>query len=187
MIELINKNYNELIILMISIILLGIIIMLIPLFIKKEKKEIIDTTKIDKSIDQEKIKKEAFSLYKKIEVAKSKFDFDTLKEILSESLYIKEEETLKQLKADKQKLVATNIKLQEAKIISVQNKNNVEKINLYLHVSQYAYVINNKKKVVRGTDDTVYQIEYKITLEKTKNEQYKITKKECTGKWINNH
>jgi hypothetical protein len=90
-----------------------------------------------------------------------------------------------QIKADKQKIVATNIKLEEAKIISVKNK--AEKINLYLHVSQYDYVIDNKKKVVRGTDSAIYQIEYKITLEKTKEEQYLITKKDCTGKWINNY
>lgn len=197
MIEQINSHYNELMLLMVFICLIGVVIMLIPLFTKKQKqaveeKEVTgltdkDIKKIDSTIDEEQLKKEAFDLYKRVEVAKSKFDYDTLKELLTTSLYQEEEPKLKQLKDNKQKLVATNIKLQEVKILSIKKKDNIENINIYLHVSQYDYIINSKKKVIRGTDQSEYQIEYKITLEKNNDKYFKIKNKTCTGKWIKNN
>jgi len=192
MLENINIQGFALMILMIIICIIGLILLIIPLFLNKEKNttkknknlEVSDKKikKIDIQLDQEEIKKEAFNLYKKSEIAKTKFDYDTLKEILTDSLYKEEEQKLKQLKEEKLKLVATNIKLQDIKIISVTKEN----INIYLYVSQYDYVTNSKKKVIRGTDETEYQIEYKLTLEKNKDKYFKIKKKECTGKWIKN-
>lgn len=189
--EIINTHYNELLLLMIFICILGIIIMLIPLFLnqKKQTTKLTDREikKTDNNINKEQIKKETFLLYKKYEIAKSKFDYNTLKEILTEELYKEEELKLKELKENKQKLVATNIKQQEVKVLSIKKKDDIETINIYLYVSQYDYVIDNKKKVVRGTGDTEYQIEYRLTLERNKDKQFKISKKECTGKWIKNN
>lgn len=189
--EIINTHYNELLLLMIFICILGIIIMLIPLFLnqKKQTTKLTDREikKTDNNINKEQIKKETFLLYKKYEIAKSKFDYNTLKEILTEELYKEEELKLKELKENKQKLVATNIKQQEVKVLSIKKKDDIETINIYLYVSQYDYVIDNKKKLVRGTGDTEYQIEYRLTLERNKDKQFKISKKECTGKWIKNN
>ena len=189
--EIINTHYNELLLLMIFICILGIIIMLIPLFLnqKKQTTKLTDREikKTDNNINKEQIKKETFLLYKKYEIAKSKFDYNTLKEILTEELYKEEELKLKEIKENKQKLVATNIKQQEVKVLSIKKKDDIETINIYLYVSQYDYVIDNKKKVVRGTGDTEYQIEYRLTLERNKDKQFKISKKECTGKWIKNN
>lgn len=194
--DVINNYYNELVILMIGICLIGVLIMLIPIFqTKKQNNKIMEDAdlnedeikKIDATLDKEKLKKEIFSLYKKVEVAKTKFDYNTLKETLDESLYQEEEQNLKKLKKEKQKLVATNIKLQEIKFLSIENNKDIETIKIYLHVSQYDYIIDNKKKIIRGTDDSVYQIEYKITLEKNKDKQFKIKTKECIGKWIKNN
>lgn len=171
--------------------------MIMPLFLRKKSKDINknepseltdkEIKKIDETIDKEELKKEIFTLYKKVEVAKSKFDYEALKKLLTESLYNEEEQKLKEFKSNKQKLVATNIKLQEIKILSIQNKNEIETINIYLHVSQYDYVTDSKKKVIRGTDTSEYQIEYKITLEKNQDNVLKIKDKECTGKWIKNN
>lgn len=171
--------------------------MIMPLFLKKNNKDTLknepseltdkEIKKIDANIDKEELKKEIFTLYKKVEVAKSKFDYETLKKLLTETLYTEEEQKLECLKNNKQKLVATNIKLQEIKVLSIQNKNEIEIIKVYLHVSQYDYVIDNKKKVVRGTDTSEYQLEYKITLEKNEDNNFKIQDKECTGKWIKNN
>jgi len=196
MLEKISNNTDILMILMIFIILLGIFIMLIPLFQEKKNKKDknidnlglndIEIKKIDENLNKDQLTKDIFDIYKKVEVAKSKFDYKTLKELLTDSLYQEEEQKLKQLKNNKQKLVATNIKLQEIKILSIQKKNEIELIDVYLHVSEYNYIINNKKKIIRGTDEAIYQIEYRITLEKNKDKYFKIKKKECTGKWIKN-
>ena len=145
-----------------------------------------DIKKIDNTLDKEKLMSDIFDIYKKVEVAKSKFNYDILKELLTDNLYQEELNKLKELKENKQKLVATNIKLQEVRILSIQKENGIDNINAYLHVSRYDYVINNKKEIIRGTDKTEYQIEYKITLEKSTDKYLKIKKKECTGKWIKN-
>jgi len=197
MLEKISNNTDILMILMIFIILLGIFIMLIPLFQEKKNKKDknidnlglndIEIKKIDENLNKDQLTKDIFDIYKKVEVAKSKFDYKTLKELLTDSLYQEEEQKLKQLKNNKQKLVATNIKLQEIKILSIQKKNEIELIDVYLHVSEYNYIINNKKKIIRGTDEAIYQIEYRITLEKNKDKYFKINKHECTGKWIKNN
>ena len=180
MYKIISENKEILIILMIFIILLGLVILLLPLF-QKNKKE---PQKIKEIIDEE-LTKEIFELYKKTEVAKSKFDYNTLKELLDDKLYEEEEKKLKELQNKKQKLVATNIKLQALKILSNQKKDNSSVISAYLHVSEYNYIIDSKKKIKRGTDEAEYQIEYRITIEKT-NDNLKIKKQECTGKWIIN-
>lgn len=193
MTELILNNYNTLIILMISICVLGIIIILIPLFTKKKKtteNNLLGLTakelkRLDKITDKEQLLQDTFDLYKRQEVSKSKFDYDTLKELLTDNLYKEEEQKLKQLKANKQKLVATNIKLQDIKILRITNKKETELIDFYLHVSEYNYVIDNKKNIIRGTDKAEYQIEYKLTIEK-KDKYFKLNKLECTGKWIKN-
>lgn len=193
MTELILNNYDTLIILMISICTIGIAIMLIPLLTKKKKQEennLLGLTnkelkRLDKITDKEQLLKDVFELYKKVEVAKSKFDYDTLKELLTDNLYKEEEQKLKQLKANKQKIVATNINLQDIKILRITNKKETDLIDFYLYVSEYNYVIDNKKNIIRGTDKAEYQIEYKLTIEK-KDKYFKLNKLECTGKWIKN-
>lgn len=158
--------------------------------IKEEnKKEITDDLikKIDTTLNSKEIKEEAFSLYKKLEVAKTKKDNNTIKEILTEELYLEKIKELEELKKLGQKLVATNIKLQDSKILSIKKENKKIIANIYLYVSQYDYVIDKKKNIVRGNDKSEYQIEYKLTIEKNEDDNFKISKKECTGKWIKNY
>ena len=186
----ISSNYEMLIGFMIFIILLGILIMVLP-FIKRNgkstsiefglsDKEII---KIDNSFDKEEFKLEVFELYKRMETYKSKFKFEELKEVLDEELYIEEESNLKKLKNDKQKLVSTNIKLCDFKVLDIKK----DLIRVYLYVSQYSYVIDSKKSVIRGTDSSVYNIEYIITIKNNLDKHFKIKEIKCTGKWISNN
>ena len=185
MTNIINDNYYTLIFFMIAIIIIGIILILISL-LKNKKDNIIENTNLKIDDDKkEQLTKDIFNIYKKVEVAKSKFDYDTLKELLTEELYIEEEQKLNNYRANKQKLIKTNIKLQEIKILSIKTKDEKDTINAYLHVSQYNYIVNNKKEIIRGTDKEIYQIEYQITIEKT-NKYSKIKNLKCTGKWIKN-
>ena len=186
--NIINNYYSELIVIMVLIIIIGIVIMIIPLFknIKINNDKLLGITKKEFNIlNEDQLKKDIFDLYTRVEIAKSKFDYDTLKELLTSTLYEEEEQKLQTLKRNKQKLVSTNIKLQELKILSIKNIEQLEIIDIYLYISKYDYIINNKKELIRGTDKTQYQIEYKITIEKN-NKYFKLKEIECTGKWIKN-
>lgn len=145
-----------------------------------------EIAKIDSNLNKKLLKEQVFSLYKKLETSRTKQNTKNLKEIVTDELYLKQVEETKEIKANKQKIVATNINLENFKVLSIEYINDIQTIKTYLHVSQYDYVIDKNKTVVRGTDESVYQIEYKITLEKTATNQFKIRKKECLGKWIKN-
>lgn len=151
---------------------------------QKEEVSEQELQKVDPSLNLSEIKEKTFSLYKKTEIARVKSNIKSLKELVTDDLYSSYEQELKKLKTNHQKVVATDITLKDAKILSViKEENQPINIVVYLHVSQYDYIIDKNKKVVRGTDQDHYQIEYKITLIKEQ-DQLKIKKKECTGKWI---
>lgn len=145
-----------------------------------------DLEKMDKNLNVEKLKEETFSLYKKLETAKTKQNVKNLKDILTDDLALEQEQKIKFLKENHQKVVATNIQLESFKVLSAEKIEDTTHILTYLHVSQYDYVMDKKKTVIRGTNESVYQIEYKIMLEQTPDKQFKIKKKECIGKWIKN-
>ena len=187
---------SDTLVLMLGIIL-GILLFLTVFKILLKNKQNLQTNTDNGLTDQEikkyninltslELKEEAFALYKKLETAKTKQNYTTLKEILSEELYLEQEKKLKDLKANHQKLVATNIHLKNAKVLAIQKKKDKTNIIVYLHVSQYDYVIDKQKQIIRGTDQTDYQIEYKLTLEQLSDKNFIITKKECLGKWIKN-
>lgn len=153
----------------------------------KSKKEKVSELKNDvvKDKDFDEIKEQFFQLYKDIEIAKMKFRYAILEEKLDKNLYLKCVEKLKVMKKNHQKLVATDIMLEDFSILNRNLDGDTEIIEVFLHVSQYDYVIDKDKNVVRGTDDGRYQVEYKITVIKNlKSAQYKVLKRECVGKWI---
>lgn len=195
MTNIINNHYNLILTALLGLIFIGIIIMIMPFIQKKQDKELENAKesdlddenikKIDSALDKDKLTEEIFNLYKKVETAKSKYKYDILKELLTDDLYKKEEEKLMAKKAEKIKIVKTNIKLHEIKILDIKKENDIETIQVYLHVSQYDYLLNHEKELIKGTDKDVYQIELYLTIEKNI-DKYSIKKKEITGKWIKN-
>ena len=152
------------------------------------KKEISDAEiqKILPNFTSMDLKEEVFSLYKKLEIAKTKNDYKVLTEITTDDFYQNQQKELQMMKTNHQKLVATNIYMRDAQILSFQKIKDKIITIVYLYVSQYDYVIDRKKKVIRGTDEAEYQIEYKLTLEKQEEDSFKIKQEECIGKWIKN-
>lgn len=189
-INILLKNPISLIFL--AMIIIGIILLILSIFQKKipskeiEKKQEIPKIKTLKDIDTIDEEKETiFNLYKEVEIAKMKFKFNILEEKLEKNLYQKHELELKELKKNHQKIVSTDITLEEIKILSKTKKKFIETLEVFLHVSQYDYVIDKEKKIIRGTDEDRYQIEYKMTINKNLEiNKYTISKKECVGKWI---
>ena len=192
----INSTYYDLIILLLSIIVIGILMIILSLIINKKRKQIEDNInnglsdkeikKIDKTLTREKLTNEIFSLYKEVALAKSNFDYEILKELLTKELYIKEEKNLEKLKNNKQKNIITDINLEKIKILNIKKEKTTKKITAYLHISQYDYVIDSKKNIVRGTKEIEYQVEYHLTIDKKPNKYFKLSNITTTGKWIKN-
>lgn len=175
-------------------LILGTIFIIVILKTLTNKKNVLkteltdeDIKKIDENLSFERLKEEIFNVYKKLETAKTKQNIKSLKEILTEELCLEQEQKIKTQKENHQKVVATNIKLENFKVLSITVEKDIKTILTYLHVSQYDYVTDKNKNIVRGTSESLYQIEYKLTIEQDKDNQIKIKKKECLGKWIKNY
>lgn len=169
--------------LFISMIILGIILLIIPLLNTKKEEKLIKKT-IELPDDEKNI---IFNLYKDIEIAKMKHKYLELKDKLNNELYKKTEKELKEIKKNKQKIISTDIKLENLEAISIKEDDNIKTIEVLLHVSQYDYIVDKNKQVIRGTDEERYQIEYKLKIEKNKKEnKYIISDMECVAKWIEN-
>lgn len=192
----INSTYYDLIIILLSITGIGILMIILSLIINKKKKQLEEKNanglndkeikKIDKTLTKDKLTNEIFSLYKEVALAKSNFDYEILKELLTKELYIKEEKNLEKLKNNKQKNIITDINLEKIKILNIKKEKTTRRITAYLHISQYDYVIDSKKNIVRGTKEIEYQVEYHLTIDKKPNKYFKLSNITATGKWIKN-
>ena len=147
----------------------------------KEKE--VNLSKLDKNIDAIELKENIFKLYKDVQSAITKKRLKLLEPLVTEQLYTKYEKEINKLKENKQKKVITDILNKELKILSIEEKNSKKYIHAHLHVTQYDYTIDNNKKVISGTGEEKYQVEYKLTIEYLKNE-LKLHNIECVGKWI---
>ena len=148
----------------------------------KKQKEI-DIKDLDIDIDTLVLKEQIFKLYKDIQVARTKKSLKLLEPLVTTNLYQKYEKELKELKTNKEKLVITDIMQKEVKLLSINQKENNKYLNVYLHVTQYDYMLDSNKKVIRGVNDTKYQVEYNLEIE-YKNKELKINNIKCIGKWI---
>lgn len=119
---------------------------------------------IDPSLDKELLKEQAFNIYKDVQIAWMNFDYDTLRKNLTDEIYNMYVSQLKTLKLKNQQNIMKDIKLKDCQITSIDITNGKEEIQIYLNVTQYDYVVDKDKKVVRGTDKYKNNVEYKITL-----------------------
>lgn len=119
--------------------------------------------KIDSTINKGQLKNETFDIYKNVQESWMNFDYDNLRNYTTDELYNMYNSQLKVLQAKKQQNIMKDIKYINSKIIDIKIENGIETVKLYLEVSQYDYVIDKDKKVVRGTDKYKNNVEYIVT------------------------
>lgn len=181
---------NPISIVFVGMILVGMLVLVVSVLFKNGGKDntdqVLEKKKDVVSLEEgEELKNDIFQVYKDVEIAKMKFKFGVLEEKLGKDLYLEVEKEMKEFRENRWKQVSTDITLEEIRVLSKYVKDNVEKIEVFLYVSQFDYVIDKEKRVVRGTDDGRYQVEYKMIVDKElKTGKYVISKMECVGKWI---
>lgn len=122
--------------------------------------------KLDPNINTEELKQLTFDIYKKVQEGWMNFDYNILRQYLTDEMYNMYESQLKVLKAKHQKNMIEDIKFIGAKIIDISTENNIEKIKVYLQVATKDYVVDVNNKVVRGNKNIRNKMEYIITLNK---------------------
>lgn len=121
---------------------------------------------LDANLNLEEFKNIAFNIYKDVQIAWMNFDLDSIKNIISDEIYNMYSMQLDTLKIKHQQNIMDDIKLQNIDITNITYENNIETIETVIEVECYDYIIDNNKKVIRGSKNKKMLYTYKITFTK---------------------
>ena len=144
-------------------------------------REVSDELLAKYGINREEFSQMVYDKYVEIQNAWMNFDYDSLKELLTDELYNTYFAQLEALKVKKQQNIMSDYQLISSKIIDVKEENGRLSVISYLHIKMYDYVVNNKKEVVRGSDKRKIDIEYHITFVKPLNAKVTNICPNCGG------
>lgn len=126
-----------------------------------------DIHSIDPTINIEELKKYTFELYKNVQEAWMNFDYNKLREYLSDELYNNYKMQLETLKIKNGKNIMEDITYINSSITDIKKTDNLESVVVMLSIRMKDYVIDvNSNKVIRGDKYKVTSITYLITLER---------------------
>lgn len=126
-----------------------------------------------KELDDEKVKeyiedfdripflRERFNDYKKVQEDWMNFNYDSLRENLTDELYNQYEMQLDTLKAKNQKNIMTNITYRDSMITNINKENNQITVTMELLVSQIDYIEQNGN-AVRGNKNYPMNVHYEL-------------------------
>ena len=121
-------------------------------------------------INANEFKEMAYNKYLDIQKAWSEFDYDKLRNNLTDELYNSYIMQLDALKVKNQKNLMSHFKCLDTKITDVREENGLLNVSIYLKVEMYDYVVDSDDKVVRGTKNHKLEIQYIIKFVKTNKE-----------------
>lgn len=138
---------------------------------KKRKANGNDTSIVANSYKDEETKKlllEAYQIFYDTQMAWMNFDYNVLKNLVTDELYNNYHTQLETLKLKGQQNIMRDFKLCEANLLSKKEEENQETIIVSMTVSFYDYIIDtNSKKVLRGKDTQKVTMFYHLTFVKS--------------------
>ena len=102
------------------------------------------------------------------------FDYDKLKELLTDELYNNYCTNLESLKLKEQKNVMKGFDLSNIKLTGLKEENNLYIATIVLNVKFYDYIIDKKGNVLRGSDSRKVNNTYKLTFIRSKDKEKDI-------------
>lgn len=119
--------------------------------------------KIDPTLDIEEFKKYVYDSFVAVQEAWMDFDYEKLRNYLTDELYNMYVMDLEILKQKNQKNIMKEFQKNTIRITSINKTNDIETINTSLLISFKDYVVDENNNVVRGNKNTVYENEYILT------------------------
>ena len=114
---------------------------------------------------------DVYNKFIEVQNAWTNFDYDKLRDLLSDELYNTYKMQLTSLKAKKQKNIMSDFEKVVCDITNVSAQNDVVTLNVVLEVSFFDYVVNNKDEVQRGSKDYKLLMTYDLTFVSTINKK----------------
>lgn len=127
---------------------------------------------IDSSIKIKETMDKVFDLYVKEQVSWMNFDYDGLREILSDELFNDYKMQLETMELGMEKNIMEDIVMVDGGIISIKKTDLTEELKVKLHVRMKDYIINTADgKPKHGDPNKIMDNNYIITLERSRREE----------------
>lgn len=121
--------------------------------------------------NEEEFKNQAYEIYKKVQIAWMNFDYDSIRQSVTDEMYNMYKSQLTTLKVKKQTNIMKDFELIGFKIIGMEVKENLASLTTVMQVSCYDYIIDKDGKVVRGNDKRKVTYTYSMTFNKGMSEK----------------
>ena len=127
---------------------------------------------IDSSLDKKEVIDYTYKLFVDVQESWMNFNYDRLRELLSDELFNNYKMQLETLSLQNGKNVMKDFKFVDGEIIKVKIEYNMEEVIVKLHIRMKDYVINTtNNKVTHGNENYTMDITYLITLERSTDEK----------------
>ena len=114
----------------------------------------------------------AYQIFYDVQMAWMEFDYDKLKELVTDELYNSYVMQLDALKVKNQKNTMKGFELIESYLYDIKEENGIYIAKVYLSVRFYDYIENSKNGIIlRGTADKKIHNTYELTFIKTKEDK----------------
>ena len=127
---------------------------------------------IDSSLDKKEVIDYTYKLFVDVQESWMNFDYDRLRELLSDELFNSYKMQLETLSLQNGKNVMKDFEFVDGEIIKVKIEYDMEEVIVKLHIRMKDYVINTtNNKVTHGNENYTMDITYLITLERSTDEK----------------
>ena len=125
-----------------------------------------ELTKILPDFNEQKFQKEAYDIYKNIQIAWMNFDNDTIRKNVTDEMYNMYKSQLTTLKVKKQTNVMKDFNLLGFNIVGMDIKKEFVSLTVIMQVECFDYITNKDNKGVRGTGKKKVIYNYAMTFNK---------------------
>ena len=109
------------------------------------------------------ILKQTYQIFYEVQMAWMNFDYNRLKELVSDELYNMYYNELETLKLKGQKNIMEGFRIKNISLVSTKEENNVIEYCVNLKVAFFDYIIDNNGNVVRGSKGNYHAMSYLLT------------------------
>ncbi len=125
---------------------------------ERKKKEALPPTEENK-----KMLAQGYQIYLDVQKAWMNFDYENMKLLVTDEMFNMYYNQLQTLELKGQQNIMKDFKFYDSLLISDEVENNIHTISMILNVSFYDYIIDNEKKIVRGTNRQKVKMIYLLT------------------------
>ena len=109
------------------------------------------------------IVKECYQVFCDVQTAWMNFDYDKMRDLVTDELFNQYQNQLKQLELKGEKNIMEEFEYVSAQVLSHNTENEVEKIEMEMSVAFYDYIVDGKNKIVRGNKSRKLIMTYNLT------------------------